>query len=174
MTDIPNFEGLYAATRDGRIWSHPKSWKSDVNGGHIVNHKGAFLKGKIDRYGYHVVNLTKKGRRNMATTHRLVSLTYIPNPKNLPQVNHKNGIKTDNRVENLEWCTSKENILHSFKLGLSCGRKGENHPLSRLTQADVNEIRKLFREGMMQKDIAPRYGIRKGYVSKICRHIIWT
>jgi len=78
-------------------------------------------------YGYLSVFDNLKNRSCSKTVHRLVALTFIPNPLNLPQVNHKNGIKTDNRVENLEWCTSKENVNHSIETGLA-GRVGETNP----------------------------------------------
>lgn len=96
MRDISFLPWQYAVTESGKIWSH-KSQR--------------FLKGGRTDWYLHVC-LNGKGY----TIHRLVALTYIPNPENKPHINHKNGIKDDNRIENLEWCTPKENIWHKINI----------------------------------------------------------
>ncbi len=73
---------------------------------------------KCDKYGYPVQTLYKDKKRKTKTVHRLVALAFIPNPKNKPEINHKNGIKTDNKVSNLEWMSHKENIQHAHDTGL--------------------------------------------------------
>lgn len=72
------------------------------------------LKPKIDKYGYQIVSLTKNKKRKYIGVHRLVAITYLPNIDNLSEVNHKDGNKSNNEVNNLEWCTTKYNINHSF------------------------------------------------------------
>ena len=87
--------------------------------GIVVNAKtGRVLHQYKSKHGYLRVALYENGKQKRVLVHRIVAMKYIPNPHNLPQVNHKNGIKTDNRVENLEWVTCKENIIHSYKNGL--------------------------------------------------------
>ena len=81
--------------------------------GTVVNVKtGKILHQHKDKNGYLFVTLCNNGKQKRIAVHRLVALKFIPNTMNLPQVNHKNGIKTDNRVENLEWCSASENQRH--------------------------------------------------------------
>ena len=82
--------------------------------GDVFNLHGVKIIGKIDKCGYHEVILNGKQYR----VHRLVSEAFIPNPNNLPCVNHKDGNKQNNSVDNLEWVTYSENTIHSFKTGL--------------------------------------------------------
>lgn len=99
--DIPCFEGLYQVSNLGRV----KSFKLN---------REKILKLIITHYGYYQVGLNK----NAFYVHRLVAIAFIDNKENKPQVNHINGVKTDNRVENLEWCTAKFNCQHKYDSGI--------------------------------------------------------
>lgn len=100
--DVVGYEGRYKISPKGEVYSFLR--------------KGKLLKIPLDKDGYQVISMApKNGLRKLCKVHRLVGLTYIDNPENLPCINHKNGIKTDNRVENLEWCTVKHNNVHTYK-----------------------------------------------------------
>lgn len=108
------FEGIkIKVSSDGRIFT--LDHKSIRKNGRIDNRKGKELKQAIDRYGYKKVTLSRNGKRKTYLVHRLVAMAFIPNTESKPTVNHKNGIKTDNRIENLEWATWKEQKIHSMK-----------------------------------------------------------
>ena len=102
--DINGYENLYQVSNFGNVVSL---------GNHTIKNqysgKKIYLKYKIDKYGYYAVTIRKNGIPKTTTVHRLVAQAFISNPNNLPCINHKDENKTNNRVDNLEWCTIKYN-----------------------------------------------------------------
>lgn len=123
---IPGYENRYEVSNLGRV----RNFVSKLP-----------IKPYITRRGYVnfllYENISRK-RKHFAA-HRLVAIAFLPNPNDLPQVNHKNGIKTDNRVENLEWCDNEQNRKHAIKYGLL--KIGIDDPQSRFSRKDLEEIR---------------------------------
>lgn len=103
--EIPDFEG-YLATIDGRIISNKKYRRRNAG----------YLQANLDNYGYLQVFPNNKNHRKCIKVHRLVAKTFIENIHDYPQINHKNEVKTDNRVENLEWCTAKQNANYGTRI----------------------------------------------------------
>lgn len=107
------FAGLeVGVSSEGRIFSLPHY--GIRRNGRIDNRRGREIKPATDRNGYKRVTFSHKGERHSYPVHRLVAMAYIPNAERKPTVNHINGIKDDNRVENLEWATQKEQKAHSI------------------------------------------------------------
>lgn len=114
--DIVGYEGLYQVSNLGRVKSCEKMISHFRGGLRKLKEKERKL--VFDSDGYLVVDLYKNGKGKMNKVHRLVALAFIQNTENKKCVNHKNGIKSDNKVENLEWCTDSENQFHAFATGL--------------------------------------------------------
>ena len=114
--DVKGYEGMYLISNYGNVVSLDRKVKSK-NG--YRNSKGRSITVRKNNFGYLDTRLYKNGTKKSAFIHRIVAEAFLPNPENKPVVNHKNGIKSDNRLCNLEWCTSSENKIHAIQTGLS-------------------------------------------------------
>lgn len=115
--DIDGYEGLYQVSNHGNVKSVDRHVRQKSSNGEQVRIiRGRLLKQRIQNNGYYIVWLCKNGVSKVFTVHRLVANAFIPNLSNKKDVNHKNGVKTDNGVYNLEWCSRSENIKHSYNI----------------------------------------------------------
>ena len=127
--DIVDYENKYQVSNFARVKSFCKG-------------KVKLLKLDVDNKGYLRVGLYKNGKQKMCLVHILVAKAFIPNPDNKPCVNHIDGNKQNNSIENLEWVTSSENIVHAYELGLIKVKFGCEHHIAKLTAEQVREIRR--------------------------------
>lgn len=153
-------DSVYFITEDGRVFNS-KSKK--------------FLSSTVRNRRYHKIGLfLNYGIKTDFLIHRLVAECYIPNPDNLPQVNHIDGNKANNHYSNLEWCTSGENIKHSHLLGLTRPKRGEKCNFAKLTKEDIIEIKKLYENGdLYQREIAEKFNVQQSAISRIINNKRW-
>lgn len=165
---IVGFEGFYETSSLGRIKSLPRI--VPVTNRILKNER--ILKLSQDKDGYYFINLKKNKKNFNLFIHRLVAMAFIPNPNNKSTVNHKNGIKTDNTIENLEWCTDLENYRHAESMDLiNC--KYERNGNSKLTWKDVNLIRNYPYNKNILSFLSKKFNVSKSHVFNIRKGKAW-
>lgn len=156
---IKDFEDCYLINQLGKIWSLKRN---------------KFLKPNIHRDGYFKISLYNNGKHKTFMLHRLIAIHFIPNPLNKKQINHINGIKKDNSISNLEWCTCHENRQHAYRTGLQKGIKGEENVNSKLTEKDVREIKYFLENKLLGcRRLAKIYPVDRKTIHKIQQGKLW-
>lgn len=160
---VPGFENDYEVSNLGNVKSmtNYRRWKP--------NRLKAL---RLDRNGYVEVGLYKRCKNFHKKVHRLVALAFIPNPENKPQVNHKDFNRTNNRLENLEWCTALENCVHAINGGRRKASLGEDCSGVVLTDSQVLEI--FNKTDVTQCVIAKLYGVAQGTIAAIKVGKTWS
>lgn len=141
--DIPGYLGLYQVSNFGRVLS-------------LITNR--ILKFNNAGKGYLQVTLCKDGIQKNYLVHRLVAMTFIQNPNNLPQVNHRNEVKTDNRVENLEWCSCKYNMNY--------GTARERTAIGHYKPVYCVELDRVFSS---EKEVAKELNISAKHICCVCK-----
>lgn len=157
MKTIKGYEGKYFADENGNIYSNR------------CRNGLRKLKPQL-QMGYHAVDLGLNGKIKRHLVHRLVAMTYIENHENKPQVNHINGDKLDNRLGNLEWNTSSENMKHSIDIGLR-HTKGEKNSQCKL---DSLKVMSILESNLTLTELSKIYNVSVSTICNIKTGYSWT
>lgn len=132
------------------------------------------LSDKTSPMGYVAVCISIDKVRRSYMAHRLVAEAFLDNSEDKPYINHKNSIRHDNRIENLEWCTASENNQHAFDVGFGNAKKGSECLFAKINEDQAKKVYTLAVKGdIMQKDIANMFNISRAHVSAIKLKKAW-
>lgn len=169
ISGLETCEG-YAIGRDAIVYS----CKAHNMSGFYFKEEWFPIKSKPSPTGYLYVIFSGLDKRDYTCKiHKLMTLSFIPNNENLPIINHKDGNKLNNHVDNLEWCTYKHNARHCIEMGLRNTAFGTRMPNSILTDDDIPKIFELKKKGLINKDIASQFDIDISAVSRILNRKSW-
>jgi DNA-binding transcriptional regulator YiaG len=161
--DIAGYEGLYQISNMGNVRTLPRLHRLD----RPYMKQERLLNPPTNSSGYKQATLYKDKKGIIHSVHRLVATAFLRREPHHEVINHKDGNKQNNYVDNLEWCTYGHNQAHAIRTGLIRIHRGENHYASKLTNAQRKEIIKLRSNGMKQRVIAEMYGIGQQTVSEL-------
>lgn len=153
----------------GRVKTKIRHYQCGRNNSKRIVKEG-IRKQSLDSNGYPHISIWVNGSIKTRKTHILVAQCFIANPDNKPQVNHKNGIKTDNRVENLEWATVRENQIHAYNTGLKMPKSGTNSGMAKLSEKQVIDI---FKSNDSPAFLSKKYSVTPENISAIKRRVTW-
>lgn len=152
----------------------PIEYEVSTDGNIRKKKSGIISKLDEDRDGYLFARFQIKGVKFKFPIHRLVAIAYLPNPDNKAEVNHKDGNKKNNKLNNLEWTTRAENRAHAYATGLMDGIMGENCTSSKLTKKEVKEIFKKYYSGKYTlSQLGAEYGVHKQTIYGILKGLSW-
>lgn len=162
--DVESYKGIYKVSNTGKIKSIDRNIKMGSGFGVC---KGKTLSDYKDKDGYLVVSLSNKSKYKLSKVHRVVASAFIPNPLNLPQVNHKDGVKTNNHVDNLEWCDGFHNMRHANRTGLVNHKKGDNHHRRKVSSHMINVLKRYLKiyPNANRTMLAKKLNITRSYIS---------
>lgn len=173
---VVRYEGYYAVSNQGRIKAVGAFIKHDgnFNGGYYKKVK--IREHRIDRYGYCLIKLCRDGKCKTLKVHRLVAAAFIANPNKYPQVDHVDGNKQNNNVENLNWVSAAENMKRAWNTGLKNNHylRGEGSPHAKITKDKVLELRLQYAAGYSRVELANLYKISSSMVRDIVTNKTWN
>lgn len=162
---VKGYEGFYEVSNLGRVKSLDRSY--EIRPGVSITSKGKVLTPVVTKLGYLRVKLSVLGKVTTFFVHRLVAFSFLGGESEGLQVNHIDGNKRNNKSENLEWCTSQQNIKHAFYTGLSKNKAGEEHPNCKLSDLEVEFIRYWCSLNCKNKDLAEVFKVSTSSISEL-------
>ena len=174
----PNFEAFYEVSNLGRVKAKARTRRGVSKAGNefVRRMPEALLKAVDHNAGYLSLGLTREAgvKARGVLIHRLVAEAFIPNPENLPWVNHKDGDKHNNDVANLEWCTPRENTMHAMGAGFMTVLRGSERGTAKLNEDKVFVIKKMMLLGFTNKRLAEIFEVSTAPISYIRNNQAWT
>lgn len=170
--DIEGYEDYYEVSNLGRIRSKSRVAKTRNGRSHTV--KSKVLSPGVWKDGYERVRFSVGGKMTGGKVHRFVANAFCPNPENKKEVNHINGVKTDNRACNLEWMTRSENQKHAFDKGLQKPQKGSSNPKSKIDEITALTIKTFIGKKYSQTKLSELMGVSKWIIQDISRGKTWN
>jgi len=166
---INGYELLYSISNFGRVRQMPTFKKLPTGKMYLTKIKMMHIH-RDKRYGYCQLELTKDGVGKTRKVHRLEAIAFLPNPENLPQVNHIDGVKINNYISNLEWTNNSLNQLHAYKLGLNKQKSGEQHHNSKLSDLQVIEIKSKHLNGKSAYSLAKIFNVSAVTIGRVVKN----